>query len=69
MFFQPFVWAMRQTKTALTARQVEPCLYLQFGTLGWMNLVGHEQSNLTRGFDEGGVHWFDSPVGKLALQH
>jgi hypothetical protein len=34
-----------------------------------MNLVGHEQSNLTRGFDEGGVHWLDSPVGKLALQH
>ncbi len=45
---------MRQTKTALTARQVGPRLYLQFGTLGRMNLAGHEQSNLTRDLVEPG---------------
>ena len=48
---------MKQTKTAFTARQVEPCPYLQFGTLGWMKLVGHEQSNLTRDLVEAGALW------------
>ena len=60
---------MKQTKTALTARQVEPYPYLQFGTLGWMKLVGHEQSNPTRDLVEPGANWLKAPLGKLALQH
>ena len=60
---------MRQTKTPLTARQVEPYLYLQFDTLGWMNLVSHEQSNLTGNFVEAGVHGLNAALGKTALQY
>ena len=60
---------MRQTKTALTARQVEPCLYLQFGTLGWMKLVGHEQSNLTRDLVGTRGQGPKAPLCKPALQY
>jgi hypothetical protein len=67
MFFQLFVWAMKQTKTLLTARQVEPYPYLQFGTLGRMKLVGDEQSNLARNLVEPGPNWLKAPFCKLAL--
>ena len=60
---------MKQTKTLLTARQVEPYPYLQFGTLGRMNLVGDEQSNLARDLVEAGVHRLKAPFFKLTLQH
>ncbi len=60
---------MRQTKTALTARQVGPRLYSQFGTLGWMNLAGHEQSNLPRDLVGPGGQGLKAPLCKLALQY
>jgi hypothetical protein len=60
---------MEQTKTVLTARQVEPCLYLQFGTLGQMKLVGDEPSNLARDLVEPGPNSLKAPFCKLALQH